>query len=82
MLHKLNGQINALLADFRPVENGGKGDFTAAATPPISPKVDRGVFLKSYLRLNLIIEAEKMSGFLALLLLLALIARVDLFQRV
>jgi hypothetical protein len=81
MLHKLNGQINALLADFHPVEKG-KGDFTAAANPPISPKVDRGVFLKSYLRLNLTIEAEKMSGFLALLLLLALIARVDLFQRV
>jgi hypothetical protein len=33
MLHKLNGQINALLADFHPVEKG-KGDFTAAATPP------------------------------------------------
>ena len=25
MLHKLNGQINALLADFRPVENGEEG---------------------------------------------------------
>ena len=53
MLHKLNGQINALLADFRPVENRGKGDFTAASTLPLSPpfsKVDGGVFLKSYLR--------------------------------
>ena len=26
MLNKVNGQINALFADFRPVENGGKGD--------------------------------------------------------
>jgi hypothetical protein len=32
MLHKLNGQINALLVDFCRVENGGRGDFTAAAT--------------------------------------------------
>jgi hypothetical protein len=37
MLHKLNGQINALLADFRPVENGGRGNFTAASTAPLSP---------------------------------------------
>jgi hypothetical protein len=50
MLHKLNGRINALLGDFRAVENGGKGDVTAAATAPVSSpfsKVDRGVFLKS-----------------------------------
>jgi hypothetical protein len=32
---------------------GGRGDFTAASTTPLTPpfsKVDRGVFLKSYLR--------------------------------
>jgi hypothetical protein len=27
MLDKLNGQMKALLADFRPNENGGKGGF-------------------------------------------------------
>jgi hypothetical protein len=60
-----------------PIENGGKGDFTAAATGPRSPpfsKVDRGVFLNHFFGLNLTIQAEKMSGVLALLLLLALIA--------
>jgi hypothetical protein len=36
MLHRLNGQINALLGDFHAVENGGKGDFTAAANTPVS----------------------------------------------
>jgi hypothetical protein len=40
MLHKLNGQINALLADFRPVEIG-EGDFTAAATAPSVPLFQR-----------------------------------------
>jgi hypothetical protein len=76
MLHKLNGQINALLADFRPVENGGKGDFTAAATPPISPKVDRGVFLKSFLRAKPAHQGRKNER--RSLLLLALIAAVAL----
>jgi hypothetical protein len=36
LLHKLNGHINALVADFQPVENWEKG-FTTAATDHQDP---------------------------------------------
>src|SRR5215471_11560168 len=50
MLHKLNGQNQRTSLLISAPLKMGKGDFTAAATAPISPKVDRGVFLKSFLR--------------------------------
>jgi hypothetical protein len=38
LLHKLNGHVNALLADFRPVENGERG----ISQPPQLPAQSKG----------------------------------------
>jgi hypothetical protein len=78
MFHKLNGQINVLLADFRPVENGGRGISQPPLLPPQFPfsKVDRGVFLKSFLRAKPAHQGRKNER--RSLLLLALIAAAAL----
>jgi len=52
MLHKLNGQINALLADFRPLKMGEGGFQSRRNWPPQSPFFKSGPrsVSKSFLR--------------------------------